>query len=110
MKPEDDSRAVRAVWDGEVIAESDDTVYLEGNHYFPPESLDRRFLAPSRLRTLCPWKGIAGYYSLESGGKRAASAAWTYRHPFPWIRKIRGHVAFGEAVEIVHGEDVLPRR
>lgn len=95
---------VRAIWNDRVVAESAETIYLEGNHYFPPESVDERLLESSRLKTLCPWKGIAGYYSLDSEGERAPNAAWTYRHPIPWIRKIRGHVAFGDSVEIVHDE------
>jgi uncharacterized protein (DUF427 family) len=91
---------MKAIWNGKVIAESDETVYLEGIHYFPPESVDRRFLRPSAMRSLCPWKGIASYQTLEVGGERNRNAAWTYRHPFPWVRKIRNHVAFWGGVEI----------
>lgn len=96
---------VKAVWNGKVVADSDDTLYLEGNHYFPLESVESGYLETSRLRTLCPWKGIAGYYSLRTGDERAGSAAWTYRHPFPWIRKIRDRVAFTDAVEIFHDDE-----
>jgi len=91
---------MRAVWNGTVLAESDDTIVVEGNHYFPPDSVDERFLKRSRMRWLCPWKGIAGYYTIEVGGRRNRNGAWTYRHPLPWIRKIRDHVAFWNGVEV----------
>ena len=93
---------MKAVWNGTVIAESDETVYLEGNHYFPPEGIDESLMSPSALRTLCLWKGIASYYTIEAGGASTRQAAWSYRRPFPWIRKIRGHVAFSEPVEVQH--------
>jgi uncharacterized protein (DUF427 family) len=91
---------MKAVWNGAVLAESDDTIVVEGNHYFPQESVDQRFLAPSRMRTFCFWKGIASYCTIEVAGERNRDAAWTYRHPFPWIRKIRDRVAFWNGVEI----------
>jgi uncharacterized protein (DUF427 family) len=91
---------MKAVWNGAVLAESDETVLVEGNHYFPPESVDDRYLKRSWMRSLCLWKGIAGYYTVEVDGERNRNAAWTYRHPFPWIRKIRNHVAFWGGVEV----------
>lgn len=91
---------MRAVWNGTTLAESDDTIVVEGNHYFPPDSVDERYLKPSAMRSVCPWKGLASYYTVEVDGKRDRNAAWTYRHPFPWIRKIRNHVAFWHGVEI----------
>jgi uncharacterized protein (DUF427 family) len=91
---------MKAIWNGDVIADSDETIYLEGNHYFPPESVDDRYLKRSAMRSLCPWKGIASYYTLEAGGERSPHAAWTYRHPLPWIRKIRDHIAFWNGVEV----------
>jgi uncharacterized protein (DUF427 family) len=91
---------LKAIFSDVVIAESDETVYLEGNHYFPPESVDERFLRASAWRSLCFWKGIASYYTIEVPGHRRPNAAWTYRHPFPWIRKIRGRVAFRDGVEV----------
>jgi uncharacterized protein (DUF427 family) len=91
---------MRAIWNDTVVAESDETVYLEGNHYFPPEDVESRYLKRSALRTLCPWKGIASYYTIDAGGERNRNAAWTYRHPLPWVRKIRDHVAFWAGVEI----------
>lgn len=91
---------MKAIWNDKVIAESDETIYLEGNHYFPPESVDSRYVRPSAMRSLCPWKGIAGYFTVEVNGEANRHAAWTYRHPFPWIRKIRDHVAFWNGVEV----------
>lgn len=91
---------MKAVWNGAVLAESDETVVVEGNHYFPPESVDTRYLKPSMMRSICPWKGLASYYTIEVGGKTDKNAAWTYRHPFPWIRKIRDHVAFWAGIEV----------
>jgi uncharacterized protein (DUF427 family) len=74
---------MKAIFNDVVIAESDDTVYLEGNHYFPPDSVDFNHLERSRIRSLCFWKGVASYYTVEAGGKRNRDAAWTYRHPLP---------------------------
>ena len=91
---------MKAVWNGVVLAESDETVLVEGNHYFPPGSVDFTLLRPTWMRSLCPWKGIASNYTIEAGGEQNRDAAWTYRHPFPWIRKIRGHVAFWNGVQI----------
>jgi uncharacterized protein (DUF427 family) len=91
---------MKATWNGAILAESDETIVVEGNHYFPPESLDERHLKGSWVRSVCPWKGIASYYTLEVGGERNHHAAWTYRQPLPWIRKIRNHVAFWNGVEV----------
>ncbi len=91
---------MKATFNGKVLAESDETIYIEGNHYFPPDSVDERYLHRSAMRSACPWKGIASYYTIEVEGNRSRNAAWTYRHPFPWIRKIRDHVAFWDGVEV----------
>ncbi len=91
---------MRAVYNGVTIADSDETVVIEGSHCFPPGSVCWQHLSRSRARTICPWKGVASYFDVGAGGAREARAAWTYRRPFPWIRKIRGHVAFWGAVEI----------
>ena len=72
---------MKAVWNGTVLAESDDTIVVEGNHYFPPDSVDFTHLERSWMRSLCFWKGVAGYYTIEAGGRRNNDAAWTYRHP-----------------------------
>jgi uncharacterized protein (DUF427 family) len=69
-------------------------------HYFPPESVDHERLEQTRMKSLCPWKGVASYYTVLARDRVNVNAAWTYRHPYPWIRKIRDHVAFWHEVEI----------
>ncbi len=91
---------MKAVLNDVTIADSADTIVVEGNHYFPPDSIRWEHLSRSRSRSVCPWKGVASHHHVHAGGGDARSAAWTYRHPFPWIRKIRDHVAFWGAVEI----------
>ncbi len=91
---------MRAIWNGVVLAESNETKVVEGNHYFPPESVDQRYLKRSAMKSLCIWKGLASYYTVEVGGESNRDAAWTYRHPYPWIRKIRNHVAFWNGVDV----------
>ncbi len=83
------------------IAESDETIVVEGHHYFPREAVRVKYLRPSWLVTLCWWKGIARYYTVEVGGARNRNAAWSYPRPWPWIRKIRGRVAFAPGIAIV---------
>ncbi|MEG9225508.1 DUF427 domain-containing protein [Aeromicrobium sp. Sec7.5] len=78
----------------QVIAESDVTISLEGNRYFPVESVAPGVLTPSRMKTLCFWKGVASYYTLSTEMGTRKNAAWTYRHPSPLARRIKGHVAF----------------
>lgn len=94
----------RAIWNGEVIAESEDTVIVEGNHYFPDDSIRREYLVESNTRSLCPWKGIASYYTLEVNGERNPDAVWYYSHPSPLARKVRDRVAFWHGVEVVPTE------
>lgn len=89
-----------AVLDDEVIARSDRTVLLEGNHYFPTASVRSDVLQPSPTRTICPWKGRASYFVAEVGGRRFEDVAWTYRHPSPLARQIREHVAFAAPVQV----------
>jgi uncharacterized protein (DUF427 family) len=91
---------LQAVWNGVTIAESDATVVVEGNHYFPPESVRREYLRSSAMVSVCPWKGVARYHTIEVDGVRNVNAAWTYPWPWPWIGKIRGHVAFWKGVEL----------
>ena len=91
---------VRATWHGAVIAESDDTVVVEGNHYFPPVAVDRSFLVESDTSTHCPWKGDARYYSVVVEGEANADAAWYYPEPFDAAGEIRDHVAFWRGVEV----------
>lgn len=91
---------VQARWNGAVIARSDDTVVVEGNHYFPPEAVDAALLRPSDTHTTCPWKGEASYYSLLVGGKENSDAAWYYPETTPAAEEIRGRIAFWKGVEV----------
>ena len=91
---------MRAVWNGEVVAESDDTVLVEGNHYFPPGAVWREFLRESDTHTVCPWKGTASYYSLEVAGQVNRDAAWYYPAPKEAARNIAGRVAFWRGVRV----------
>lgn len=91
---------MRAIWNGTVIASSDDTVVVEGNHYFPASSVDEAVLRPSTTTSVCPWKGTASYYSLEVDGKTNADAVWFYPEPKPAAAEIADHVAFWKGVEI----------
>ena len=79
---------------GTVIARSDRTVAVEGNHYFPPDSIQQEHFTRTRMKSLCPWKGVASYYTVTAAGGEHRNAAWTYRHPSPLARKIKNHVAF----------------
>ena len=91
---------MKATWDGAVIAESDETVVVEGNHYFPPESLDRDRLRASDHTTVCPWKGTAGYFDVVVDGDVNPNAAWIYREPKDAAAEIRDHVAFWKGVQV----------
>lgn len=91
---------MRAIWNGTVIASSDDTVVVEGNHYFPAASVDASVLRPSATTTVCPWKGTASYYSLEVDGATNPDAAWYYPQPKPAAAQIADHVAFWRGVEV----------
>ena len=90
----------RAVWNGTVIAESDDTIIVEGNHYFPPDAVDREFVAESSRHSVCPWKGTASYYDLIVGGERNPAAAWYYPNPSDAVPQIAGRVAFWRGVTV----------
>jgi uncharacterized protein (DUF427 family) len=90
----------RAIWNGVVVAESDRTVVVEGNHYFPPESIRRVYFQPGSRRSTCYWKGQASYYDLVVDGQVAANAAWYYPAPNPAAAHIRDHVAFYRLVTI----------
>ena len=87
-----------ARWNGAVIAQSDDTVIVEGNHYFPADSVDPAFLEASATHTTCPWKGVASYKSLVVDGKLNPDAVWYYPDPKPAAAEIKGHYAFWKGV------------
>lgn len=91
---------VKAVWNGSVIAESDETRIVEGNHYFPPESVRRELLEESETHTVCGWKGIASYYHVRVDGELNRDAAWYYPEPKPEAADISGWVAFWRGVTI----------
>ncbi len=90
----------KAIWEGTTLAESDRCVVVEGNHYFPPDSVRTDLLQPSALETVCPWKGKASYYNVIVAGKTNANAAWYYPHPHAAAREIKGHVAFWKGVTV----------
>ncbi|MBY5951105.1 DUF427 domain-containing protein [Algoriphagus marincola] len=92
---------MQAIWNNQVIAESIDTVVVEGNHYFPIDSVKPDFLKPSEMKTSCPWKGQASYYSLEVDGELNKDAAWYYPDPKPAASEIKGRVAFWKGVKVV---------
>lgn len=89
-----------ARWNGEVLAQSDATVVVEGNHYFPADSIRRDLFRPSATTTVCPWKGTAHYYSIVAGGKENADAAWYYPDPKPAAAEIKDRVAFWKGVTV----------
>jgi uncharacterized protein (DUF427 family) len=90
----------KAMWEGTVVAESNQCVELEGNQYFPPDSINPEYFKPSSIHTVCPWKGTASYYDLEVNGKRNAGAAWFYPDPKPAASQIKDHVAFWKGVKV----------
>jgi uncharacterized protein (DUF427 family) len=90
----------RAKWKGAVIAESEQTVVVEGNHYFPPHSVRREHLRPSSTHTTCHWKGEASYYNVVVDGETNADAAWYYPTPLPAAQEIAGHIAFWKGVTV----------
>jgi uncharacterized protein (DUF427 family) len=91
---------MKAVWNGVTIAESPDTVVVEGNHYFPLTSVNRALLEPSDHTSVCPWKGTAHYYTLNVNGTRNANAVWYYPTPKEAAREIADRVAFWKGVTV----------
>lgn len=91
---------IRATWNGAVLAETPRTVRLEGNHYFPPESVCRKHLIDSPTKSICPWKGLAHYYTVTVDGRANPDAAWYYPRPSPLARRIKNHVAFWNGVHV----------
>jgi uncharacterized protein (DUF427 family) len=90
----------KATWEGITIAESDNCVVVEGNQYFPPDSVRSEYLKPVDKTTVCPWKGVASYYDIVIGAKRNPGAAWYYAAPLPAASNIQGHVAFWKGVRV----------
>jgi uncharacterized protein (DUF427 family) len=90
----------KAIWSGAVLAESDRCEVVEGNQYFPPDSINRRYFKESDKHTTCPWKGVASYYHIEVNGKVNKDAAWYYPSPKDAAKHIKDHVAFWRAVKV----------
>jgi uncharacterized protein (DUF427 family) len=92
---------MKAIWNGETLAESNDTILIEGNHYFPAESIKETFFQPSSTHSVCPWKGTASYYTIKVDGKENKDAAWFYPETKEMAKGIKGRVAFWKGVEVV---------
>jgi uncharacterized protein (DUF427 family) len=90
----------KAIWENAVLAESDRTIEIEGNQYFPPDTIRTEYFKPSDQHTTCPWKGLASYYSLEVNGKNNPNAAWYYPEPKPAANQIKDYVAFWKGVKV----------
>jgi len=91
---------MKAAWNGAIIAESNETIIVEGSHYFPAESVNRQYLKDSNTHTTCPWKGEASYYHIEVNGELNKDAAWYYPDPKEAARNIQGYIAFWRGVEV----------
>ncbi len=90
----------KAMWNGKVVAESDKTEVVEGNQYFPPDSVRKEYLQPSDKETVCPWKGTASYYNVVVDGNVNENAAWYYPNPKDAAKQIKDYVAFWNGVEV----------
>ena len=91
---------MKATWNNEVIALSDDTVVVEGNHYFPSDSANKEYLQPSSTHTICPWKGEASYYNIVVNGETNKDAAWYYAEPKDAAAEIKDRIAFWRGVKV----------
>ena len=91
----------KAIWNGAVLAESDNTIVVEGNHYFPKEDINWAYFNESAYHTICPWKGEASYYDFEVDGQLNPNAAWHYPQPSSAAARIKDHVAFWRGVKVV---------
>ena len=92
---------MKAIWKDQILAESDETVIVENNHYFPAASLKMDFFVPSDTTSHCPWKGEASYYSIVVNGEENNDAAWYYPEPKEAAKEIKDHIAFWRGVEVV---------
>jgi uncharacterized protein (DUF427 family) len=91
---------MKAKWNDTVLAESEDTIVIEGNHYFPPDSIYKEHFKPSDYTTVCPWKGTASYYTIETGSDKNKNAAWYYPEPKDAAKEIKNYVAFWKGVDV----------
>ena len=92
---------MKATWNGKILAESNDTIVIEGNHYFPPDSISKEFFKSSETHSICPWKGLASYYHLEVDGAINEDAAWYYPEAKEPAKGFQDYVAFWKGVEVV---------
>lgn len=90
----------KAIWNGAVVAESDHTEVVEGNHYFPPETIKQQYFQPSSTHTSCPWKGVASYYDIQVDGQVNKDAAWYYPTAKEKAKNIEGYIAFWRGVKV----------
>jgi uncharacterized protein (DUF427 family) len=97
-----DDSAMKAIWNDTVLAESGDTVIVEGNHYFPPESIKNEYFRKSNTHTTCHWKGEASYFDVVVNGKANEDAAWYYPEPSEAAREIKSYVAFWKGVQVTN--------
>jgi len=93
-------QTMKAIWNDTVLAESDDTIVIEGNHYFPPQSVKKDYFKASETHTYCPWKGEASYYTIEVNGSQNPDAAWFYPETKEAAKPIEGYLAFWKGVQI----------
>lgn len=91
---------MKAIWNGKTIAESEETIVIENNHYFPPSSINKTFFTPSNKHTSCPWKGEASYYNIDVNGDENKEAAWFYPQPKDAAKEIKDYVAFWKGVKV----------
>lgn len=91
---------MKAIWNNEILAESDDTIVVEGNHYFPEDSINKEFFKKSDTQTICGWKGAASYYDVVADGETNKDAAWYYPEPKEAAKEIKNRVAFWKGVEV----------
>ena len=91
---------MKAQWNGVVLAESSDTIVIDNNHYFPPDSINKEYFSPSPTHTTCPWKGEASYYSIQVNGEVNEDAAWYYPDPKEAATSFKGYLAFWKGVEV----------
>jgi len=92
---------MKAIWENIILAESNATIVVEGNHYFPPDSINKNYFKDSKTQTTCPWKGLASYYGIVVNGKVNQDAAWYYPDPKPAAGNIKNYVAFWKGIEVV---------
>jgi uncharacterized protein (DUF427 family) len=97
---QEEKHVYKAIWNGEVLAESDRTIVVEGNQYFPPDSINGEYFHESNLHTTCPWKGLASYYDIQVNGEVNKDAAWYYPAPKEAAKQIKDYVAFWHGVKV----------